>query len=163
MQIFQVETMEQMAEIKELFREYADSLNFNLEFQNFEDELAKLPGKYALPAGNLLLAVENGKSAGCVGLRPITAEICEMKRLYTKPVFRGQKIGKALALAIIKEAIKLGYRKMRLDTVASMKEALALYYSVGFREIEAYCFNPIAGAVYLELNLTGFDGQSQNA
>jgi ribosomal protein S18 acetylase RimI-like enzyme len=154
MQILQVNTPEQLKEIKNLFLEYAKSLDFDLGFQNFQNELADLPGKYALPSGSLLMAEEDGKVAGCVGLRKISTGICEMKRLYIRPEFRGRGLGKALAFAIIEVAFNMGYRKMRLDTVATMKEAVRLYRHLGFYEIDAYCFNPIKEAIYMELNLS---------
>ncbi|MGE5838753.1 MAG: GNAT family N-acetyltransferase [Deltaproteobacteria bacterium] len=139
--------------IKELFQEYADSLSFELDFQDFEEELESLPGKYAPPLGAILVAKENGDTVGCVAVRPFGEEICEMKRLYVKPSHRGRGIGRALALEIIKEAKRLGYKVIRLDTVIAMKEASALYPALGFRQIDAYCHNPLPGAMYFELKL----------
>ena len=137
----------------QLFSEYASSLSFDLSFQNFDEELASLPGDYIQPAGCLLLAIFRGDMAGCVALRPLSHDICEMKRLYVRPAFRAQGIGRALANAIIVCGSKAGYQKMRLDTVSSMREAVLLYTSIGFREIEPYRYNPIEGAQYLELDL----------
>jgi putative acetyltransferase len=139
--------------IKGLFQEYADSLNFELDFQDFREELATLPGKYAPPLGCILVAKENGETVGCVAVRPLGEEICEMKRLYVKPLHRGKRIGRDLALAIIDEAKRLGYKAMRLDTVVEMREASALYRALGFQPIDAYCYNPLPGAMYFELKL----------
>jgi len=139
--------------IKGLFEEYADSLNFELDFQDFSEELDTLPGKYASPSGSILVAKENGETFGCVAVRPLGEEICEMKRLYVKPAHRGRKVGRDLAVAIIEEARRLGYKSMRLDTVVAMKEASALYRSLGFQPIDAYCYNPLPGAMYFELKL----------
>jgi putative acetyltransferase len=139
--------------IKELFQEYADSLKFELDFQDFREELATLPGKYAAPSGSILVAKKNGETVGCVAVRSLGEEICEMKRLYVKPAYRGKRVGRDLALAIIEEAKRLGYKAMRLDTVEAMKEASALYRALGFRPIDAYCYNPLPGAMYFELKL----------
>ncbi len=136
-----------------LFREYADSLDFDLSFQDFAAELAGLPGAYAPPDGALLLAAFNGEYAGCVAVRRLEPHICEMKRLYVRPSYRGTGTGRALAVASIDTARGLGYRLMRLDTVASMETARNLYRSLGFTEIPPYRFNPIAGAEYMELDL----------
>jgi len=139
--------------IRKLFQEYAESLGFSLCFQDFEKELAELPGAYTPPDGRLLLAIYNNQIAGCVALRKITEGICEMKRLYIRPEFRGKRIGRRLAVFIIDEARKTGYKRMRLDTVPSMKEASALYRSLNFKEIEPYRCNPIEGAKFMELIL----------
>ena len=144
---------------RQLFLEYAGSLDFQLCFQSFEQELARLPGKYAPPQGRLLLACPRppGKiaAAGCVAVRPLDDGICEMKRLYVQAEFRRQGIGRALSLAAIEEARSAGYRSMRLDTVASMQAAIALYESLGFARIAAYYPNPLPDVVYMELNLAG--------
>jgi len=153
MQIIQASSEEHYAQSKELFREYAESLDVNLCFQDFEQELFNLPGAYAPPTGRLLLAFLDGKAAGCVALRGLGAEICEMKRLYLRPSLRGQRAGRRLALAIIEEAGRIGYRKMRLDTLPSMTQAIALYRSLGFQETEAYRANPVRGALFMELAL----------
>jgi len=139
--------------IKDLFQEYADSLSFELDFQDFREELETLPGKYAPPLGAILLAKENGETVGCVAVRPLGERICEMKRLYVKPAHRGKKLGRGLALAIIEEAKSLGYKVMRLDTVVEMKEASNLYRALGFQPIDAYCYNPLPNAMYFELRL----------
>jgi GNAT superfamily N-acetyltransferase len=134
-----------------LFREYADWLGIDLSFQGFEAELASLPGKYAPPMGELMLACSPaGDALGCVAVRPLEGiAVCEMKRLYVRPVARGLGIGAALVAAIIKSAEKLGYAEMKLDTLPSMPEAFALYKRCGFLEIPAYYHNPVPGTVYL--------------
>ena len=144
---------EHYASAAALFRKYADSLEFDLEFQGFDEELASLEEIYSRPAGCLVLAEYNGKIVGCVGLRRFEEGVCEMKRMYVLPEFRGKKIGRSLAVRVVEEARKLGYERMRLDTIASMKKADALYRSLGFQPIDAYRYNPIDGAAYYELML----------
>jgi putative acetyltransferase len=144
----------QIAQARELFQEYAQSLGFSLCFQNFDKELADLPGDYAPPAGRLLLAEYDGQFAACVALHKLDSGICEMKRLYLRPQFRGKGFGRALADRIIAEAREIGYERMRLDTVEPvMKDAVAMYHKLGFKEISPYCANPMAGAIYMELEL----------
>ena len=138
---------------KDLFLEYAASLLFDLSFQDFEKEMAGFPDEYSPPHGRLLLAFYDEDLAGCVALRDLGNEMCEMKRLYVKPVFRGLKIGRALAEAIIKAGRDIGYSRMRLDTVPSMKEAINLYMLLGFQHIKPYRYNPIKGASCMELAL----------
>jgi putative acetyltransferase len=150
----QAETHAQVAQTRELFLEYAESLGFSLCFQNFDQELASLPGDYAPPDGRLLLAEYEGQLAGCVALHKLEPEICEMKRLYLRAKFRDKGLGRALAETIIAEARAIGYRRMRLDTVEpAMKDAVAMYRRLGFKEIPPYRANPIAGALYMELQL----------
>jgi putative acetyltransferase len=150
----QAESPAQVAQARELFLEYAQSLGVNLCFQNFEQELAGLPGHYAPPDGCLLLAEYEGQLAGCAALHKWEAGICEMKRLYLRPSFRGKGLGRALAETIIVEARNLGYRRMRLDTIEPiMRDAVEMYRKLGFREIAPYRPNPIAGAMYMELQL----------
>lgn len=149
-------TPQDLTSITTLFQAYATALGLDLSFQDFTNELATLPGKYAPPTGGLLLAksTSTGEAIGCVGVRPLEPKgVCEMKRLYVSPAGRGTGIGKALGEAIIAEAKRLGYRTMRLDTLASMTSALRLYRSLGFQDIEAYYANPLEEVVYLELKL----------
>jgi len=139
--------------IRALFLEYARSLNFDLCFQNFSEELKNLPGEYAPPNGYLLIAYWNESPVGCVALRKIEKGVCEMKRLYVQKEFRGKNIGKVLVEELIKEAVRIGYTKMRLDTVPSMLTAQKLYASMGFYQIKPYRENPVEGAIYMELEL----------
>jgi ribosomal protein S18 acetylase RimI-like enzyme len=133
--------------------EYAQSLGIDLCFQNFKDELMTLPGKYAPPDGALILILVDVKGAGCVALRKITEEICEMKRLYVCVEYRGLGIGRKAVAMIIEEAKKLKYKFIRLDTLPSMKKAQDLYMSFGFYDIEPYVYNPVKGTRFLELEL----------
>ncbi len=136
--------------VRELLLEYAAALDVDLSFQDFDHELATLDTYYEL----MLVARVDDRLAGCVALRRIDDETCEMKRLYVRPAFRGQDLGRALVAAIIDEACQRGYARMRLDTLPSMTSAMALYESLGFRDIEAYRFNPVAGTRFMELLLT---------
>jgi putative acetyltransferase len=152
-QIRPASSAEDLTIARSLFQEYADSLGFDLAFQNFERELKTLPGDYASPGGTILLAFEGELVQGCVAVRPLANGVCEMKRLFVRPGFRGRALGRRLAEAILAEASGKGYRKMRLDTVPGMVEAIALYRSLGFRPIEPYRPNPVPGAMFFEKDL----------
>lgn len=150
----QAKTSSQIADVRTLFNEYAESLGFSLCFQSFNEELAGLPWEYAAPSGRLLLATSDAIAAGCVALHRLENNICEMKRLYVRPQFRGTGLGKRLAEEIIAQARQIGYARMRLDTVVSvMGRAVELYRDLGFREIPPYRENPIPSALYMELEL----------
>lgn len=153
-EIVEAETKEQIQEARKLFREYEAWFGLALCFQNFDDEVANLPGKYAAPEGRLYSAFADGKLAGCIALRKLEDGICEVKRLFVREEFRNQKIGVALIEKIIAEASKIGYEKMRLDTYPpKMPKAVSLYKSYGFREIPAYYYNPYGEALYMEKSL----------
>jgi GNAT superfamily N-acetyltransferase len=160
--ILQATSPAQIAQARELFLEYASSLGFSLCFQNFDAELAGLPGDYAPPTGRLLLAEYDGQFAGCGALHQLESnlepnlkpDICEMKRLYLRPQFRGKGIGRKIAERLIAEARAIGYKRMRLDTVGPvMKDAVAMYRKLGFNEIAPYRENPMPGTLYMELAL----------
>jgi len=145
-----------LAAFRSLCEEYAGSLEFDLGFQGFEEEMRGLPGDYARPFGNVLLALWRGEPAGCVALRPLDDRACEMKRLFVRPAQRRQGIGRELAREAIDEARRIGYQWMRLDTAPGMNEAQALYRSLGFRTAAPYYPNPIPGARYMELEVGAF-------
>lgn len=153
-EIKQAETPEQIEETRRLFREYEAWLGIDLCFQNFKKELADLPGKYAKPSGRLLLISQENQTVGCVALRKINVEICEMKRLFVRENFHGLGLGKMLIEKLIAEAQIIGYEKMRLDTLPDkMPLALKLYKSYGFYEVPPYYNNPHADALFMELDL----------
>lgn len=152
-QIITASTAPHIQTIGDLFREYEQILQVDLCFQQFEDELAGLPGKYAAPSGALLMAVVDDQVAGCVAMRPLADGVCEMKRLYVRPAYLGRGIGKQLAVTVIEGARIAGYARMCLDTLEKLKPALGLYNRLGFVERSAYYENPLPGVVYLELRL----------
>jgi len=153
-ELIEATSPEQIQQARGLFLEYAESLSFKLCFQSFDEELQSLPGKYASPAGRLFLLLHDNRPAGCVGLRKLEPNICEMKRLYVRPEARGHGYGRVLAEAVIKAARDIGYERMRLDTIGdSMKDAVELYRRLGFREISPYYENPVEGALYMALTL----------
>lgn len=149
--ILQAETAEQIEQAQKLFREYEKVLDLNLCFQNFDEEVLNLPGKYGAPEGRLFLAFSGENPAGCIALRKLEDGVCEMKRLFVREDFRGQKIGVLLIEKIIEEAGKIGYKKMRLDThPPKMGKAVKLYESYGFREIPPYYHNPFSDTLFME-------------
>jgi len=152
------ESPELVRAARALFQEYTDALGIELCFQDFERELATLPGKYAPPEGRLLVALAGDEAAGCGALRPLAPNVCEMKRLYVRPAYRGLRLGRALAVRLIEEARAIGYARMQLDTLPSMTEAIRLYRALGFREIPPYCYNPVPGTLFLELQLRKPEG-----
>jgi putative acetyltransferase len=155
MKFVQAQSPEEITIARELFKEYAAGLNIDLCFQNFDQEVADLPGNYTPPAGRLLLAIEGKQIAGCIALRSLGDRDCEMKRLYVRPEFRGQGLGKKLVTTLLEAAREIGYERMRLDTLpGKMREAIALYRSLGFREVAPYYHNPVEGALFMELSLS---------
>jgi GNAT superfamily N-acetyltransferase len=148
-------TPEDVALARGLFREYEKSIGVSLCFQDFAEEVARLPGAYAPPDGRLLLAWQGDGLAGCVALRRIGDGVAELKRLYVRLAFRGTGLGRKLASAALEEATAIGYHTVRLDTLATMREAQALYLSMGFREIPAYNEHPVEGTRFLEKRIPG--------
>jgi len=153
MEIRRVENPSDWPVVRALFEEYAASLGYDLCFQNFSRELETVDTMYGPPGGSMLLAEIDGSACGCVGLRKIDDRVCEMKRLYLRPDFRGDGRGRSLALAILNEAKRMGYRKIRLDTLPTMQTAIAMYRRLGFQEIEPYYPSPIEGTLYMEMVL----------
>jgi ribosomal protein S18 acetylase RimI-like enzyme len=145
---------EDLPAVKKLFEEYAASLAIDLSFQGFAEELEGLPGKYAGPRGVILLAEAGGEPCGCVALRPLDGQACEMKRLYVRPAGRGRGVGRQLVARIIEGARGRGYSSMKLDTLPSMGSAVALYRSFGFRDTAPYVYNPVPGAMFMEMGLS---------
>ncbi len=152
-EIIQASSPELIGQARSLFQEYADYLGIDLCFQDFQEELAGLPGGYAPPDGRLFLALDDGELAGCIALHAHTPGVAEMKRLYVKPGHRGKHVGRLLAQRAIDDARKIGYTSMKLDTLKTLEEAYTLYQSLGFKECAPYRYNPIEGVVYMELNL----------
>ena len=147
-------SVDQIETVRTLFLEYQKELGIDLCFQNFGDEVANLPGDYAYPDGDLKLAIVGADVAGCVALRRMGPETCEMKRLYVRAQFRGKGLGRKLANAIIRQARLIGYQRMWLDTLpGKMDRAISMYESLGFRQIPAYYNNPVVGAIFMELDL----------
>jgi GNAT superfamily N-acetyltransferase len=156
-EILQASSEDLIEQTRAIFKEYADDLCIDLCFQNFTEELENLPGDYGPPNGCIYLAYYEDKLVGCVALRKFEGNICEMKRLYVRPRYRGKKIGKELSRAIIKKALEIGYTHMRLDTLDFMTEAITLYRSLGFKEIDTYRYNPLEGVKFFELDLEKID------
>ncbi|WP_144148574.1 GNAT family N-acetyltransferase [Paraburkholderia sp. BCC1884] len=154
LQIYPARFPHQLEIVRDIFREYGESLGIDLSFQDFEAELADLPGKFAAPHGCVLLAEIDAQIIGCVAMRPLEDTVCEMKRLYVRPSGRNQQAGRQLAVRICKIAIEAGYTRIRLDTLPGMQPALGLYASLDFEPIAAYIFNPIPGAIFMERDLT---------
>ena len=154
MEIFQASTQEELEQARSLFEEYAAWLRVDLCFQGFAAELAGLPGVYAPPRGRLLLAIDSsGQAAGCVALRPLEESVCEMKRLFVRPAFRGRGIGRTLAERVIAEAQSIGYATMKLDTLPKINAATRLYEILGFVRCEAYYNTPLEDTIFMELRL----------
>ena len=147
------QTPAQLTELRRLLAEYVDSLPVDIAYEGFAREWAGLPGAYAPPRGELLLASADGQSAGCVALRPIDGETGEMKRFYVRPAFRGRGLGRALAGAVVDAARRIGYRRLLLDTHPTMTAAIALYRSMGFRETAPYRSIPVREELFMELVL----------
>jgi putative acetyltransferase len=155
MQLVQAQSPEEIESARELFAEYASWIEISLCFQNFDQELARLPGDYAPPSGRLFLAVAGQQVMGCVALRKLGDDVGEMKRLYVRPEFRGRGLGRTLTEKLIAEAKQIGYARLRLDTLpGKMDQAIAMYRSFGFQEIAPYYKNPVADATFMELTLS---------
>ena len=155
MRIVQAQSQSEIEQVRELFGEYVAWLGINLCFQNYDKEVADLPGEYAPPRGRLLLTLaDDGTAAGCAALRDLGNGVAEMKRLFVRPAFRGQRLGWQLAEMILDEARALGYERIRLDTLpGKMDRAIAMYRVLGFKDIAAYYNNPVEGAAFMELDL----------
>lgn len=149
---------DQIEDVRSLFKEYADAIGVGLCFQDFESELESLLGCYAPPDGRLLVATDGSALVGCVALKRLSDDICEMKRLYVRPSYKGNGLGRRLSVAIIEAGREIGYSRMRLDTLSTMTAAISLYRSLGFVEIDAYYGNSLADVMYLELDLRGWCG-----
>lgn len=154
MNLLEAHTPEDLETVRTLFREYEQFLGVDLCFQGFAEELATLPGRYAPPSGRLLLAMEGTDAAGCVALRPLEDGVCEMKRLFVRPAYRGQGLGQHLAQRIIQEATTVGYTVMRLDTLDTLERAVRIYETLGFQRCAPYYANPLPSVVYWERTLS---------
>src|SRR5712692_3442134 len=155
-EVIHAESETAIEQIRGLFLEYARSLDFSLCFQSFDRELRELPGPYAPPDGRLILCQFDGAPAGCIALKKLEPDVCEMKRLYVRPEFRGHQLGLKLTTHLIDEGRRASYTRMRLDTIReTMQKAIELYQSVGFKEIPPYYDNPLPQALYMELDLIG--------
>jgi ribosomal protein S18 acetylase RimI-like enzyme len=154
MRVVEALTDADLAAAKSLIEEYATSLEIDLEFQGYREEIVRFPNDYAAPEGTVLLAYEGSEAMGVVALRRQEGSVCELKRLYVRPAFRGRGVGRALSEKAVRRAVEMGYSTMRLDTLPTMEAALALYRSLGFREIPPYRYNPVTGAHFLELDLS---------
>jgi putative acetyltransferase len=152
-ELIQANTPEQFAQARALLVQYAAEIQVDLCFQGFQRELDELPGEYGPPSGRLLLASDGGEMVGCVALRPVDQRVCELKRLYVQPAFRGRGLGRRLATAVVDAARTIGYERMRLDTLGTMVTAIALYRSLGFVDVAPYRFNPLPGATFMEADL----------
>ena len=154
MRIIQAQTPTELQQVRELFEEYVAWLGINLCFQNYDKELAELPGEYAPPTGRLLIAYEGEEVVGCIALRSLGDGVCEMKRLFVRPGFRGAGLGFTLVELVLDEARKIGYERIRLDTLpGKMDRAIAMYRTLGFNDIDPYYHNPVTGAAFMELAL----------
>jgi len=151
--IAEAKTRNEISSAEALIREYATSLGIDLGFQSFEKEMAEFPGAYAGPDGRILIAIEDGDAVGVVGLRRLSGKVCELKRMYVRPKFRGKGIARKLAKRAIVVAQDIGYSRMRLDTLSRLKEAVLLYDSLGFKKVRPYTVNPHEDAIYMELKL----------
>ncbi|HKO99071.1 MAG TPA: GNAT family N-acetyltransferase [Pyrinomonadaceae bacterium] len=152
--IKQVETAEDIQATRQLFEEYVSELGVSLCFQNYDKEVAELPGEYRPPTGRLYFATENNEAAGCIALRKLDDEVCEMKRLFVRPQYRANRLGRALVDRVIEDARAIGYKRMRLDTLPGrMDQAIAMYRALGFKEIPRYYDNPWESALFMELRL----------
>jgi len=153
MRVLGAEHVAELDQVRQFFRNYAGWLGVDLSYQNFEEEMANLPGRYASPEGRLFYATVDGQAAGCVGIRPYSDGVCELKRLYVEPAFRGLGVGRELALAAIRAARQIGYRKVLLDTLPAMRIAVKLYRDLGFTAAPAYYQTPVEGTQFLALDL----------
>ncbi|MBD3370891.1 GNAT family N-acetyltransferase [Candidatus Fermentibacteria bacterium] len=160
--IFAADTSERLEDARLLFLEYESYLGLDLSFQDFDREVRNLPGEYGPPGGAILIAYPKGRAAGCVALKSLGEGICEMKRLYVRPEYRGMGLGRALSESIIRRARRMGYSRMRLDTLSSLREAMGLYESMGFQRVEPYYDNPLPDVVYWELDLVKPEKDSEH-